>query len=245
MEWQTFNNWEDIGEITADSSMFWWLKKKRQQIPGLTGTGDFIYNISSVLWDDLSSPGLINMDRFFELHKAALLPEEHARLSSALIENSIVDDNGRYFISPEEKLFVQRALKKVSAYLSAVRDSDFEKLGYWLSDNFMLHKDGWIKDQHESNIGHDILRVVSAYLNCLNHWGFRYSWKEIRDSSGEPALLISRNEHPEFSLRQSDVLFIQGKPYRFVIEMKTSAWQFDSSGTCFTIKPRNGSPLLF
>jgi hypothetical protein len=221
-----------------------------QRAPGLTGTGKFIENIHWMLWGDLHSPGLIDRDRFYELRETALPPEEHRRLSLALVSGHIVSFSGQSHTSPDEKKSIEQGFGKVDAYLRNIRDNDYDKLKYWLGDNFFLHKDGWVKDQHETKISRDILDVISAYLNCLNYWGFKYTWTTVQHGAGESALLVSRAGCLDFCLCQSEVNYVQGKPYRFVIDTTTTRWSFDDSKGRFSIRQkgpteRKAEPLIY
>jgi hypothetical protein len=58
----------------------------------------------------------------------------------------------------------------VGNYLSEVRANDFKQLDNWLGFNFMLHDDGWVKDQNGRKQSRDILRVIAAYINCLERY---------------------------------------------------------------------------
>ena|SRR5271166_613609 len=226
--------------------MFWRSKEGKSRAPGPTGTGKLIVNLDWWFWDDPASPGLVSIDRFAALRELALAPNEHKRLSTLLISEELVAGPGQKRSSSEEKAFIDHALRKVGNYLAQIRKDKFTQLDYWLGSNFMLHNDGWVKDQNGMNLNHDILRVVAAYVNVLEVWGFKYAWHSIQDSDNNPALLLYRNGEPRYCLTQSEVEYVQGKPYRFSIMTKRGVWHFDCNDSAFEISPRmGGEPFRF
>jgi hypothetical protein len=225
--------------------MFWRPKNEEARIPGLTGTGRFIFNMDWWLWDDIASPGLISIDRFEELRRAALSPDEHKKLTMVLVADSVTDVRRRRNPQNNDPDFAQYALEKVSNLLVEVRQEDFEHLSHWLGSNYMAHDDGWVRDQNGTRINRDILRVVSAYINCLELWGFQYGWSSVQDSAAGPALLIHKKGEPRFCLSRREVLYVQGKPYRFSIAMRRATWHFDTSEQVFQIGPREGELINF
>jgi hypothetical protein len=122
-----------------------------------------IFNLDWWLWDDPASPGLISIERFGELWESALTADEHKRLGAVFIR-------GEKQTSSEDKEFSKYALQKVGNYLSEVRANDFKQLDNWLGFNFMLHDDGWVKDQNGRKQSRGILRVIAAYINCLERY---------------------------------------------------------------------------
>jgi hypothetical protein len=222
--------------------MFWQRQNSDRKLrrPSLTGTGAFIANLDWWLWDDAASPGLLSIERFEKLRKLALTPDEHKRLSILLIRGQ---PGSRAL--PEDAKFVDYAMR-VGNYLTQIRMNDFDQLDYWLGFDFMLHDDGWVKDQNGVNLTHDILRVVAAYVNCLELWGFEYTWCKIHDGANKPALLLYRNGEPRYCLSQAEVDYVQGKPYRFSIITKLAAWHFNTNDNSFEICPRgSGEPCRF
>jgi hypothetical protein len=230
--------------VQRPQQMFWRDKEEKSRAPGPTGTGDFIVNIDWWFWDDPASPGLISIDRFAELRELALAPNEHKRLSGLLLSDRVVDSQGRKRTSSEEKAFIDHALRKVGSHLAQIRKDEFTQLDYWLGSNFMLHDDGWIKDQNGIRVNHDILRVIAAYLNVLELWGFKYAWRSIVDGANSPALLLYRNGEPKYCLTQSEVDYVQGKPYHFSIMTKRTAWQFDCNDNAFEISQGTGGEAV-
>jgi hypothetical protein len=222
---------------------FWRRKNDKFRKPGLTGTGDFIANLDWWLWDDLASPGLISVDRFEELRKLALGSDERERFSMILVRDTVVV-RGKKQISSEDKEFAKYALQKVGNYLLRIRQNDFEQLSNWVGSNFMLYEDGWVRDQNGTKVNRDILRVVAAYINCLELWGFGYTWSNILNGENKPVLLIHRHGEPRFCLSQGEGNYVQGKPYRYSIDTKGAGWHFDSAYSSFEIRPRRGGELV-
>jgi hypothetical protein len=93
----------------------------------------------------------------------------------------------------------------------------------------------------------NILRVIAAYLNCLEHWGYDYRWEMIADSAGEESILIHKDLRTSHVITRSEVRYVQGKPYRFQIDTSKASWRFevstDGRDQFFEINPRGPGPL--
>lgn len=227
--------------------MVFWRSKKAATVrrPGLTGSGEFITNVDFWLWDDAASPRLIDIERFSELRKAALAPETNSRLNLFLISNSIVGFEGRKRTSQEETVFSKSALSEVNKYLENVRANDFDSFNNWLSFDLMSEKGGAVSDQHGRRVSGSMISVVKSYINCLNLWGFEYNWKDIFDSRGNQALLITSREEPIASIPLCEIQYIRGKPYRFTMGVRGGTWSFvDEEGRFFIFKAHSEPILL-
>jgi hypothetical protein len=208
--------------------------KKRK--PGITGTGGFIENNEWTLWDDTHSPGLIGYQRFDELKDLVLTKEERSKIAMYMVRDSMARKGPEHALTEDEQ--ARAIFAKLNAYLVDLRQDKFDQLSHWLDSSLMRDKDGRVIREDGSRAANVMLSPVKAYLNCLELWGYGYGWEEIEDSKGEPALLIRREYRTPRVILQSEVEYIQGKPYRFSIQMRESAWHFEDRNGFFDVVVR-------
>lgn len=215
--------------------MFWKRKPPEPlpRKPGITGTGQFISNREWTLWDDIHSPGLIGFQRFDALKDLVLTKEERSKIAMYSVRDAMAREGPKH--APSENDEADAIFAKLNAYLVDLRANRFDQLDHWLEANLMKDRDGRVVREDDTRAANVMLSPVKAYFNCLEHWGYGYRWEEIEDIRGEPALLVRREHRIPRVILQSEVEYIQGKPYRFSIQMRGSAWQFEDRYGYFQI----------
>lgn len=215
--------------------MFWKRKETAPRRPGITGTGRFIRNLEWTLWDDTHSPGLIGDTNLEELETIVLTKEERTKLALHRVRD-VVARKPKHTVAEEND--AAAIYQKLNAYLVDVREAKFEELGRWLDSNLMRDKDGRVVRADGSRAANVMSSPVKAYLNCLEIWGFGYQWEEVADSRDDPALLIRREHRKPHVLLESELKYVQGKPYRFEIYLGHSRWCFEDRTGHFEITMR-------
>jgi hypothetical protein len=198
-------------------------KRKKEQTPGPTGSGRIIWNVDWWYWDDAEFPGLIDSENFSDLRQAALSEQEYRKLVSAMIASDIVSLDGHQN---------RKALQE--------REAHFSKLNRFLLQAKKDRLDDvqrWIGVSWERNC----LNVLKAYINVLGTWGYPYEWQQISDARGDPAILVLHDGKPAACMREADIRFIQGRPYRFSADIGAGAWRFDLSEPHLVIVAKTSS----
>lgn len=211
--------------------------------PGITGTGEFIENGAWTLWDDTHSPSLIGYQRFDELKDLVLTEKERSKIAMYAVRDSMASKGPKHTVAEDEE--AKAIFAKLNAHLVDLREKKFEQLGHWLESFLMRDKDGRVIREDDSRAANVMLSPVKAYLNCLDLWGYGYRWEEIEDSGGEPALLVRREHRTPRVILQSEVECIQGKPYRFLIQMRGTSWHFKDELGFFEIEVRGKNKSIF
>lgn len=216
--------------------------KPKPRKPGITGTGQFISNREWTLWDDTHSPGLIGFEKFDELKALVLTPEERSKFARFMVADAMASKGPKH--TPAEEQEAAALFAKLNAYLVDIRVNKFDQLGRWLDTNFTKNKEGRIFREDRTLAANVMLAPIKAYLSCLEFWGYGYSWEDIEDSKGEPALLVHRELRTSRVILQSEVDYVQGKPYRFGIHMRASTWFFEDRIGFFEISVRGSDKKL-
>lgn len=217
--------------------MFW--RKRKQPLPrkrGLTGTGRFISNMEWTLWDDPASPGLIGFSKFDELKAQVLTPEERSRIALYMVSDAMASKGPKHTVEQEED--AKAIFEKLNAYLVDLRTNHFDQLGSWLDFNLMVSPAGRVAREDGSLAANNILNAVAAYLNCLELWGYGYSWERVHNSKGDDALLIRKHTGNARVVLKSEVQYVLGKPYRFEVAMGDTSWHFESKNGFFDVLVR-------
>lgn len=216
--------------------MLWKKRQPAKQGAGITGTGRFFENLEWTLWDDPRSPGLIGYKKFDALKALVLAPDERGKLALHAVRSASASKGPKH--TPAEEQEANAIFGKLNAYLMDLRDNKFGELNKWLDGNLMPDKTGRVVSEDGTHASSDILRVVAAYVNCLELWGYGYWWERIEDSRGDPALLIRYSRGNAHVITKVEVQYVQGKPYRFEIYMGQVSWHFEDKNGFFAIVVR-------
>jgi len=216
--------------------MLWKKRLPNKQKPGITGTGRFFENLEWTLWDDARSPGLIGYKKFDALKALVLAPDERSKLALYAVRNASASRGPKH--TPAEEQEASAIFGKLNAFLVDLRDNKFNELSRWLDDNLMSDETGRVVSEDGTHASSDILRVITAYVNCLELWGYGYQWERVEDSRGDQALLIRSIRGNVHVITKAEVQYVQGKPYRFEICMRGVSWYFEDANGFFAIVVR-------
>jgi hypothetical protein len=171
--------------------MHFWRRSKRKQ--------KFIENIEWMYWDDAEYPGLIRFDSFERLCQVVFggrfgqyaLASHTARIvpRSRATEHKLLD----YYDELDEYLTAERKKdpKLILCYMDAA----------------------WSRPSNPPS-----LNVVRAHINILEHWGYRYAWKNILDARDtREGIVLSVEDVPTHAIFEHDLWHIDGYPSNFGI----------------------------
>lgn len=187
--------------------MFW--KRSTNKKCGPTGSNRFIDNIDWWFWDNSLYPCLISRDNFSTICQNALTEEEHKHLVLALMLSDIITE-GRHNVRASKEM--DRLLKRVSDYLLSQRLSTIEEILCWRKPNFSK----------------DCTKVLKAYVNIIESWGYPYSWVDGMDAQFRPGVILLSEVQPPIFFRDEDVMYIHGPPFHFEVSSTGMSWWFST-----------------
>lgn len=94
--------------------------------------------------------------------------------------------------------------------------------------------------------------LLKAFLNVLEHWDYPFQWRDAYDVRGELLAIIvtkapshvdriknsmaaayrgavTKTDHLEYCVHSLDLLRVEGRPSKFVVEFANSIWRFSIS----------------
>jgi hypothetical protein len=102
-----------------------------------------------------------------------------------------------------------------------------------------LERSESISDYILSEFEADAFEVLKAYLNILQYWGLHYEWGEAITPNNEPSLVVLSNSESRLPVKKSDVLFVQGRPFRFLINFRGATLSFDEERQVLVLNSRD------
>lgn len=214
-----------------------------------TGTGRIIENVDWFFWDDAEWPGLINFEKFSALANEALSEAERQKFASARVSNRIVSVGESRNRASDD---VEKYHQKISHHLAQLRKCDIERLNFWTTYYWRAGQNGVPVDTG--------LRLLKAYLNVLEYWGYAVRWRDAYDAQGRLRLVVvsksaskldrivrtrqspfnhvvAPHDQIEYCVHQNDILRIVGRPHQFSMEVAGAMWSFDYNNGRVDITP--------
>lgn len=205
-------------------------RRKRKSKLGPTGTGELVPFYLYWYWDDVVYPGFIKEEKLSELCSHCLTEKE----KSDFIVSSIKCEISTTGMNNTERIV---NIDKVEKYLLEIREQcvasdNFNDMAYYI----------------ENTWNEDCLETFMLYMKILQEWNYPIEWKRVEDFCLCNGVLIKIRDmihglDNTYFISERDVMYIQGRPERFSVEMKGCEWIFDiCSSSCpgVTIIPRIG-----
>jgi hypothetical protein len=207
---------------------------------GPTGSGFLIENVDWFFWDDITTPGLLSRDKFWELQRTALSESDFKALNMAdalagIISGGKIDETA---IKTRDAFY-----KKASDFLANLCEKDKHAADYWLETDWVVE---------DAPFGFEPRNVLKAHINILKHWGYDVDWYDAKDARGDQDVLIimqrsrvmerimadqaytfhrdrAKKEFWEhYTIHTAEIIRVSGRPNRFCFELKGSTWEFDT-----------------